>query len=75
VTKAATNTGLPQKNIFFCEKTEPMFFGFFFALFARAMCGAGEGVLGDFLRLQRKISPIFSELLPLSLSVPEVLGP
>jgi hypothetical protein len=44
--KAAKNTGLPQKKIvFFCEKTGPMFlFLFFFALFARAMCGAGKGV-------------------------------
>jgi hypothetical protein len=49
--------------------------GFFFALFARAMCGAGKGVLGEFLRLQRKISPIFSEFLPLFSSAPKVLGP
>jgi hypothetical protein len=33
----------------------------FFALFARTMCGAGKGVLGDFLRLQRKLSPMFPE--------------
>jgi hypothetical protein len=73
--KAGKNTGLPQKNSFFCEKTALMFFFVFFALFARAMCGAGKGVLGDFLRLQRKFSPIFSEFPPLSSSVPKVLGP
>jgi hypothetical protein len=74
--KAAKNTGLSRKNSFFCEKTGLMFFfPFFFALFARAMCGAGKGVLGEFLRLQRKVSPIFSEFPPLSSSVPKVLGP
>jgi hypothetical protein len=73
--KAAKNTGLPQKNSFFCKKTEPMFFGFFSALFARAMCGAGKGVLGDCSRLQRKVSRIFSEFPPLSSWVPKVLGP
>jgi hypothetical protein len=72
--KAGKNTGLYQKNSFFCEKTALM--GFFFsALFARAMCGAGKGVLGDFLYLQRKISPIFSEFPLLFLSVPKLLGP
>jgi hypothetical protein len=74
-TKAAKNTGPPQKNSFFCEKTALVFFFVFFALFARAMCGAGEGVLVEFLRLQRKTSPIFLEFPPLSSSVPEVLGP
>jgi hypothetical protein len=28
------------------------------------MCGAGKGVLGGLLRLQRKISPVFSEFPP-----------
>jgi hypothetical protein len=65
LTKAAKNTGLPQKNSFFCEKTGPMFFLFFSPFSARAMCGAGKGVLGEFLRLQRKFSPIFSEFPPL----------
>jgi hypothetical protein len=51
------------------------FFSFSPALFARAMCGAGKSVLGDFLRLQRKISPTFSEFPLLSSSVPKVLGP
>jgi hypothetical protein len=60
---------------FFLRKNGADFFVFFFALFARAMCGAGKGVLGDFLRLQRKTSPIFSEFPPLFLSVPKVLGP
>jgi hypothetical protein len=73
--KAAKNTGLSRKNVFFCEKTGLMFFFVFFALFARAMCGAGKGVLGEILRLQRKISPIFSEFPPLFSSAPKVLGP
>jgi hypothetical protein len=73
--KAAKNTGLSRKNVFFCEKTGLMFFCVFFALFSRAMCGAGTGVLGEILRLQRKISPIFSQFPPLSSSVPKVLGP
>jgi hypothetical protein len=46
--KAAKNTGLPQKNRVFFAKKRPMFFSSFFALFARAMCGAGKGVLGGF---------------------------
>jgi hypothetical protein len=41
-----------RKTVFFCEKTGTMFFFVFFALFARAMCGAGKGVVGEFLRLQ-----------------------
>jgi hypothetical protein len=73
--KAGKNTGLYQKNSFFCEKTALMFFLVFFALFARAMCGAGKGGLGDFLRLQPKISPTFSEFPLLFLSVPKLLGP
>jgi hypothetical protein len=47
------------KTVFFCEKTGPMFFFVFFALFARAMCGAGKGVLGDFLRLHGKFRQYF----------------
>jgi hypothetical protein len=45
------------RKTFFSAKKRPRFF--VFALFARAMCGAGKGVLGGSLRLQRKISPIF----------------
>jgi hypothetical protein len=74
VSKAAENTRLLQKNSFFCEKNGG-FVLFSFALFARAMCGAGKGVLGDSLRLQRKVSPIFSESRPLFSSAPKVLGP
>jgi hypothetical protein len=76
-TKAGKNTGLSQKNSFFCEKTADVFF--FFALYARAMCRAGKGVLGDFLRLQLstlgKFRELFSEFPPLFLWAQKVLGP
>jgi hypothetical protein len=51
---AAKNTGVPQKK----RPYRPRCF-FSPALFARAMCEAGKGGLGGFLRLQRKFSPIF----------------
>jgi hypothetical protein len=57
--KAGKNTGLYQKNSFFCEKTALMFLFVFFALFARAMCGAGKGVLGDFCVFNGKFANIF----------------
>jgi hypothetical protein len=38
VTKAATNTGLPQKNSFFCGKTALMFFRVFFSPFSPGRC-------------------------------------
>jgi hypothetical protein len=44
---------------FFSAKKRPMFFLVFFALFARVMCGAGKGVFGEFLCLQRKFRQYF----------------
>jgi hypothetical protein len=73
--KAGKNTGLSQKNSFFCEKTGPMFSGFFSALFARAMCGAGKGVLGEFLRLQRGVPPIFFGISTTSFMCSESIRP
>jgi hypothetical protein len=73
--KAGKNTGLPQKNSFFCEKTALMFFFVFFALFARAMCGAGKSVWVIFCVFNGKFRQYFLEFPPLSSSVPKVLGP
>jgi hypothetical protein len=70
--KTGKNTGLSQKNSFFQREN-----GRFFppALFARAMCGAGKGVLGEWFRLQRGVSRVFPEFPPLSSWAPKVLGP
>jgi hypothetical protein len=41
---------------------------FFFALFARTMCGAGKAVLVDFLRLRRKVLPMSPAFRPVWVS-------
>jgi hypothetical protein len=75
MSKAGKNTGLSQKNSFFLRKNGADVFVLFFSPFSPGRCAEPvKGVFGEILRLQRKVSRIFSEFSPLFLSVPKVLG-